>query len=78
MACANEVYMLENAIYSVLSPEGAASIIYKDASKVEEASEALKLSAQDMLTFHVIEKYCRKARTMSRLHLPSRLRFLTL
>lgn len=56
LACANEVYMLENAIYSVLSPEGAASIIYKDASKVEEASEALKLSAQDMLTFHVIEK----------------------
>lgn len=56
LACANEVYMLENAIYSVLSPEGAASIIYKDSSKVEEASQALKLSAQDMLGFHVIEK----------------------
>ena len=37
LACANQVYMLENAIYSVLSPEGAASIIYKDAGKVEEA-----------------------------------------
>ncbi len=56
LACANEVYMLENAIYSVLSPEGAASIIYKDAAKVEEASAALKLSAQDMLNFRVIEQ----------------------
>lgn len=56
LACANEVYMLEGAIYSVLSPEGAASIIYKDAAKVEEASKALKLSAQDMLRFQVIEQ----------------------
>jgi len=47
--------MLENAVYSVLSPEGAASIIYKDAGKVKEAAEALKLSAPDMLAFGVIE-----------------------
>ncbi len=47
--------MMETAIYSVLSPEGAASIIYKDAGKVAEASEALKLTAKDMLDFHVIE-----------------------
>ncbi|MDD4080781.1 MAG: carboxyltransferase subunit alpha [Eubacteriales bacterium] len=55
LACANRVWMLENAVYSVLSPEGAASIIYKDAGKVEEASEALKMSARDMLAFGVIE-----------------------
>lgn len=55
LACANKVWMLENAIYSVLSPEGAASIIYKDAGMVAQASEALKLSAQDMLRFGVIE-----------------------
>ncbi len=55
LAAASRVWMLENAIYSVLSPEGAASIIYKDAGKVKEASEALKLSAQDMLAFGVIE-----------------------
>ena len=55
LAAASRVWMLENAIYSVLSPEGAASIIYKDAGKVVEASEALKLSAQDMLAFGVIE-----------------------
>jgi acetyl-CoA carboxylase carboxyl transferase subunit alpha len=55
LAAANKVWMLENAVYSVLSPEGAASIIYKDAGKVAEASEALKLSAQDMMNFKVIE-----------------------
>lgn len=55
LAAASKVWMLENAVYSVLSPEGAASIIYKDAGKVAEASEALKLSAQDMLGFGVIE-----------------------
>lgn len=55
LAAASRVWMLENAIYSVLSPEGAASIIYKDAGKVQEASEALKLSAQDMLAFGIIE-----------------------
>ncbi|HSK69586.1 MAG TPA: carboxyltransferase subunit alpha [Candidatus Limnocylindria bacterium] len=55
LAAANRVYMLENAVYSVLSPEGAASIIYKDAAKVREASEALRLSAEDMLSFGVIE-----------------------
>jgi acetyl-CoA carboxylase carboxyl transferase subunit alpha len=55
LAAANRVYMLENAVYSVLSPEGAASIIYKDAAKVREASEALRLSAEDMLSFGVVE-----------------------
>ncbi len=55
LAAASRVWMLENAVYSVLSPEGAASIIYKDAGKVKEASEALKLSAEDMLRFGVIE-----------------------
>ena len=55
LASANKVYMLDSAIYSVLSPEGAASIIYKDAGKVEEASDALRLTAQDMFRFGVIE-----------------------
>lgn len=64
LACANRVYMLENAIYSVLSPEGAASIIYKDAGKVEEACEALKLTAQDMLRFGVIEGILKEGQDM--------------
>lgn len=56
LAAANRVYMLEKAVYSVLSPEGAASIIWKDAGKVKEASEALKLTAEDMLNFGVIDE----------------------
>ena len=44
LAVADEVWMLENAVYSVLSPEGAASIIWKDARRTEEASEFLKLT----------------------------------
>ena len=48
--------MLENAVYSVISPEGAASIIWKDASKVQEACEALKITAEDLLEMGVIER----------------------
>lgn len=56
LAVADEVWMLENAVYSVLSPEGAASIIWKDARRTEEASEFLKLTAEDLLHFGVVEK----------------------
>lgn len=56
LGVADEVWMLENAVYSVLSPEGAASIIWKDASRVEEACEALKLTAQDLLKLGVTER----------------------
>lgn len=56
LAVANEVWMLENAVYSVLSPEGAASIIWKDAKKVQEASECLRLTAEDLKGFGVIER----------------------
>ncbi len=56
LAVADEVWMLENAIYSVLSPEGAASILWKDASRTKEAAEALKLTAQDLLSLGVIER----------------------
>ena len=52
----DEVWMLENAVYSVISPEGAASIIWKDASKVQEACEALKITAGDLLDLEVIER----------------------
>lgn len=56
LSVADEVWMLENAIYSVISPEGAASIIWKDAAKANLASEHLKLTAQDLLRLGVIEK----------------------
>jgi acetyl-CoA carboxylase, carboxyl transferase, alpha subunit len=56
LAVADEVWMLENAIYSVISPEGCASILWKDAAKSAEAAESLKLTAQDALGFGVVER----------------------
>lgn len=52
----NRVLMLENAIYSVISPNGAASILWKDASKADQAAEAMKITAGDLLGFGVIEE----------------------
>jgi len=48
--------MLENSIYSVISPEGCSSILWKDSSKAPEAAEALKLTADDMLKVDVVDK----------------------
>jgi len=56
IAVANEVWMLENATYSVISPEGCASILWKDSSKAAEAAECLKLTATDLLGLNIIEK----------------------
>ncbi|MFA6948863.1 MAG: acetyl-CoA carboxylase carboxyl transferase subunit alpha, partial [Eubacteriales bacterium] len=56
LAVADEVWMLENSIYSVISPEGCASILWKDAKKVREAAECLKFTAADLLSFGVIER----------------------
>ncbi|MCD6406407.1 acetyl-CoA carboxylase carboxyl transferase subunit alpha, partial [Candidatus Aerophobetes bacterium] len=51
----DKVLMLENAIYSVISPEGCAAILWKDQSKVEEAASALKLTAEDLLKLKIID-----------------------
>lgn len=48
--------MLENSVYSVISPEGCASILWKDASKASDAADALKLTADDLYSFDIIEK----------------------
>lgn len=56
LAAANEVWMLENSIYSVISPEGCASILWKDSARAKEASECLKLTAQDLHGLNIIEK----------------------
>ena len=48
LGVANHILMLENAVYSVLSPEGFASILWKDASRSGEACEMMKLTAQDL------------------------------
>ncbi|MBC8268019.1 MAG: acetyl-CoA carboxylase carboxyltransferase subunit alpha [Rhodospirillaceae bacterium] len=55
MAAANCVLMLEHAIYSVISPEGCASILWRDGEQSKDAADALKLTAQDLLKLDVIE-----------------------
>jgi acetyl-CoA carboxylase carboxyl transferase subunit alpha len=55
IATANKVLMLEHAIYSVISPEGAASILWRDTSKAQEAATNMKITAQDMVRFGVID-----------------------
>lgn len=56
VAVANEVWMLENAIYSVISPEGCASILWNNASRVKEAAEVLKLTSYDLYDMNIIDK----------------------
>ena len=56
LALADRVWILENAMYSVISPEGCASILWKDAKKVKDAAECLKLTAQDMKELGVVEQ----------------------
>lgn len=55
-ATANRILMLEHSIYSVISPEGCASILWKDAEKMREAATALRLTAQDLLKLEVIDQ----------------------
>jgi len=55
IAAANRVLMLEHAIYSVISPEGAASILWRDTAKAQEAATNMKITAQDMVRFGVID-----------------------
>ncbi len=53
---ANKVFMLENAIYSILSPEGYSAILWKDGSRYKEAAEKMKLTAKDLYDLKVIDK----------------------
>jgi len=56
MAVADEVWMLEHTVYSILSPEGFASILYKDASLAKEAAADMKITAQDLINFGIIDR----------------------
>jgi acetyl-CoA carboxylase carboxyl transferase subunit alpha len=55
IATANRVLMLEHAIYSVISPEGAASILWRDTSKAEDAASSMRITAQDLIRFGIID-----------------------
>ena len=56
IAVANRVLMLENSIYSVISPESCSSILYRDTTKAEKAADALKLTARDLLALKVVDE----------------------
>jgi acetyl-CoA carboxylase carboxyl transferase subunit alpha len=56
VAVGDRVFMLENSIYSVISPEGCASIMWRDSSKAETAAEALKITAKDLLAMKLIDE----------------------
>ncbi len=55
IAAANRVIMLEHAIYSVISPEGAASILWRDAGRAQDAATSMKITAQDLLRFGIVD-----------------------
>ena len=76
-ATADRIAMLEHSIYSVISPEGCASILWKDAEKMKEAAEALRLTAQDLLALGVIDRIVpepqgRRPARQARRHRPRR------
>jgi acetyl-CoA carboxylase carboxyl transferase subunit alpha len=56
IAIGDRIFMLENSVYSVISPEGCASIMWRDASKAETAAEALKITARDLLELQLVDE----------------------
>lgn len=56
LCAADEVWITETSTYSVISPEGCASILWKDATKVEQACDCLKLTANDLISLHAVER----------------------
>ena len=56
LAVSDEVWMMENAIYSILSPEGFASILWKDSTKAQLAAKVMKLTAEDLEELGIVEK----------------------
>ena len=70
LAVANEVWMMENATYSILSPEGFASILWKDGKRAKEASEVMKITAKDLKKLQIIEKVIREPEPANEENLP--------
>ena len=61
LAVANRVWMLENSIYAVLSPEGFASILWKDGSRAMEAAELMKITSHELLEMGIVDKVISEA-----------------
>lgn len=62
LAVADKVFMLEHSIYSILSPEGFATILWKDISRAKEAADIMKITAQDLKSFNIIDKIIKEPR----------------
>ncbi len=62
LAVTDRVWMLENSVYAILSPEGFASILWKDANRAKEAADVMKLTASDLLEMGIIEKVIKEAK----------------
>ena len=69
LASSSKVLMLENAIYSVISPEGCATILWRDPTKTLEAAKAMKLSAKDLLKLEIIDEIIPEPLGLSLIHI---------
>lgn len=67
LAMGNQVWMLENSMYSILSPEGFASILWKDTSRSDEAAEVMKLTPQDLRGLNIVDRIIPETRRKRRL-----------
>ena len=66
LAVVDEVWMMENAIYSMLSPEGFATIIYKDSKRAKDAANVMKLTAKDLKELGMVEKVFKEEELLTR------------
>ena len=66
LAVGDEVWMMENSIYSILSPEGFASILWKDSAKAKEAAQVMKLTAADLKELGIIERIIQEKEPLTR------------
>ena len=70
LAVTDEVWMMENATYSILSPEGFASILWKDGKRAKEASEVMRITAKDLKNLRIIERVIREPEPANEENLP--------
>ncbi len=76
MAVANEVWMMEHAIYSILSPEGFSSILWKDSKKAPEAAKVMKITAADLYQMGLIERVVPEKETLTEETLPEVIKYM--
>lgn len=76
LAAGDQVWMMENSIYSILSPEGFASILWKDSTKAKEAAQVMKLTAADLKEFGIIEKVIEEKEPLTRENMKNTMKLL--